>query len=113
MKRRVVLLKSWRPAADSGSRVEVESRNLLIRIARENYEWYLASDHWQALRRLALEHHGRACGQCGATTRLQVHHVNHRRLGYEELGDLRVVCRECHERRHLDAAPQDRVPTAG
>lgn len=66
---------------------------------------------WMAQRRAAwLE--GKACGQCGATSDLQIHHrdpaqkVTHalwswreaRRL--DELAKCDILCRPCHEEHH-------------
>jgi 5-methylcytosine-specific restriction endonuclease McrA len=80
--------------------METEPLWLLRKLAREDYAWYLASNHWKALRDRAFDHHGRACSRCRTTTNLQVHHLTYRRLGCERVEDLQVLCRGCHERNH-------------
>ena len=68
---------------------------------RQTYSAYLASPHWQAKRREALEHYGARCSKCQATDRiLQVHHKTYRRLGAELLEDLEVLCKVCHRKVH-------------
>jgi 5-methylcytosine-specific restriction endonuclease McrA len=74
---------------------------------RLDYDAYLRTPHWRAVRRMAFRHHGRACAHCGDTHGLQVHHRHYDTLGREGPGDLEVVCTFCHEiadfaRRHTD-----------
>jgi len=63
---------------------------------------YYRSAHWKEVRRKAFEHYGRKCAVCGASHRLQVHHIHYRRNGRSVLGrediekDLRVLCRKHH-----------------
>lgn len=75
------------------------------------YEKFLASPHWQALRKFKLERQRNelgynCCEECGARpavtrkTALSVHHVTYERLGEELLEDLKVICRPCHDKEH-------------
>lgn len=66
------------------------------------YKQYLASDHWQDLRRRvwASPLHKKRCYACGAKERLEVHHKTYRRIGHEWLMDLCLMCRECHQAAH-------------
>lgn len=65
------------------------------------YQSYLMSDNWQRKRRERLEIDGHKCVMCGSRSRLQVHHVNYRHLGYEDpMSDLCTVCKSCHKKLH-------------
>jgi 5-methylcytosine-specific restriction endonuclease McrA len=77
----------------------------------EEYEKYLASAHWQELRAHKLEQQRNelghnCCEECGARpevtrkTALGVHHLTYERLGEELLGDLKIICRPCHDKEH-------------
>lgn len=65
------------------------------------YAQYLATPHWQELRRKALERDHRRCRVCnkGGVT-LDVHHTTYERRGEERLSDLVTLCRPCHEAQH-------------
>jgi hypothetical protein len=65
-----------------------------------NYEDYLQTEHWQTMRRLALEASDGACALCDSAADLEVHHRTYARLGHERLRDLVVLCAECHGRHH-------------
>lgn len=76
------------------------------------YEEYLKCDHWQTMRRLALEAAENRCILCDSPDNLAVHHRTYLRRGYEKLSDLVVLCGECHERVHdrlksVDDTPDD------
>lgn len=64
------------------------------------YDEFLKSPEWRETRRLALQRVGHRCQKCGATKRLQVHHLTYLRRGAEDLDDLEVLCRGCHEAEH-------------
>lgn len=65
---------------------------------------YMRSDPWKALRRLKYKQVGRRCEDCGTTRpkrgRFEVHHLTYERWKEELLSDLRVLCQECHTKRH-------------
>jgi 5-methylcytosine-specific restriction endonuclease McrA len=61
------------------------------------YDEYMASARWHAIREWALALHGRRCQECGATAGLEVHHLHYDTLGRERPEDLRVLCWRCHE----------------
>jgi 5-methylcytosine-specific restriction endonuclease McrA len=80
------------------------------------YEQYLQTEHWQAMRRLALEAADHHCLLCDADSNLDVHHRTYERLGMEQLRDLVVLCETCHARHHevferaaLTAAESERI----
>ncbi len=62
----------------------------------EEYREYLASDRWRVVRAAALDRAGHRCADCGATKRLEVHHLSYAHLGAEAWGELRVLCYGCH-----------------
>ena len=67
---------------------------------RVPYEQYLKTGHWEARREKALRLAGRRCQECGSAERLEVHHLSYDRLFQERDGDLIVLCRRCHGKRH-------------
>lgn len=67
------------------------------------YRDYLETAHWQRTRRLAFERYGDRCVLCGHTG-TDVHHRTYERLGCEQLDDLIVLCRTCHDLHHASAA---------
>lgn len=80
------------------------------------YENYLKSPHWQELRKAKIKEQNFQCERCGEFGRrtpwqtiigLQVHHLTYERLWQEELSDLEVVCRPCHEDEHGLAVVDD------
>jgi 5-methylcytosine-specific restriction endonuclease McrA len=70
------------------------------------YRAYLRSERWQELRLLVLLRDDHCCRQCGATNRLEVHHLTYERLYHEPLSDLICLCAGCH-------ADADRARQAG
>ncbi len=76
--------------------LDVEERRALLK--KLNYrEQYLRSDHWRAARKVAIQRAGYRCQRCGATGRLDAHHLTYQRLGAEDDQDLEVLCRPCHD----------------
>ena len=63
---------------------------------RKNRMWYIRTDHWKALRREARKRDGNRCVECGATERLEVHHLTYERIGRERLEDVVTLCQPCH-----------------
>ena len=62
---------------------------------RDRYESYIQSDQWKQKARREKSFQ-RACVLCHRTNNLHVHHSTYVRLGNEQLGDLIVVCENCH-----------------
>jgi len=73
-----------------------EYRDLCRSEAIEAHRRYIQSDEWKARRLRALELGGNHCRVCGATEKLEVHHLTYTRLGYEDDDDLMVLCSLCH-----------------
>ncbi len=61
------------------------------------YQNYLLSDWWALVRRKALQAAGFRCQLCNSPEKLQVHHRSYANIGNEKLGDLTVLCEDCHE----------------
>jgi hypothetical protein len=64
------------------------------------YPEYLKTEHWQTMRRLALEAAGHRCLLCDVDANLDVHHRTYERVGVEQVRDLVVLCDACHGRHH-------------
>jgi len=67
--------------------------------AKEKRE-YLKSSKWKTLRDLMYILHDSKCECCGNSESLEVHHNTYERLGSEDLSDLNLVCRGCHQDIH-------------
>lgn len=85
-------MKDWsHPSSISGQ---------LHRLGFRRYADYLASDHWQELRREYAERDDlpQRCA-CGDPYEA-LHHESYEFLGEEDPADLVPICDECHRRRH-------------
>ena len=61
----------------------------------------LQSPFWHYFRKAAIEIYGLACGRCGATGRLDLHHRHYLKpYGLECIADVVLLCRSCHTRAH-------------
>ena len=58
-------------------------------------------------RKQVLRRAGWRCETCGRRAPLDVHHLTYERFGNELLGDLRALCRECHDEAHRKARGRD------
>lgn len=76
-------------------------RLLVTFVLREMpYAEYLLTNHWAAVRLMALRHHGRRCGICLRTHGLEIHHVTYENRGCEKPEDVIPLCAEHHALRH-------------
>lgn len=68
------------------------------------YRDYLKTEHWQQTRQEVIKKFGRHCYVCGSSERINIHHKTYGRkdhgLGNELVGDLCVLCEECHYLSH-------------
>lgn len=77
-------------------------------LSTEYFE-HLRSPAWRAIRRKLIEVTGDFCHECGVNgpsrmpdqPTLDAHHLTYRRFGREDLDDLILLCRPCHEREHM------------
>jgi len=63
------------------------------------YQQYLRSDDWKQ-KRAKKRRTNDSCAVCHADSRLDVHHLIYRDLVSVTMGDLRVLCRRCHDVAH-------------
>lgn len=55
----------------------------------------------QETREMVLDRDGHECVRCHSATKLQVHHIWHRKFGGgNDLGNLETLCLECHIQEH-------------
>jgi 5-methylcytosine-specific restriction endonuclease McrA len=78
----------------------------------DGYQEYIRSPEWRAKRAAAFAHYGRRCQRCGAERDLQIHHRTYARFRRETMGDLEVLCGDCHvfadiERKHRQQDARD------
>ncbi len=75
------------------------------------YAEYLKTQEWIRRRMVKLEISEYRCQLCNSSEDLNVHHRTYERLGCEKMGDLLVLCRDCHklfhERRMLVKAARE------
>jgi len=59
------------------------------------------SEYWKEVRTLILAR-DRSCVHCGSKLFLEVHHITYEHKGFEKehLGDLILLCSECHKKIH-------------
>lgn len=69
-------------------------------VAERTYQDYLRTDHWRSIRARKLQQSDYKCQLCGCKESLEVHHNTYCRVGSEDMSDLIVLCRECHEKHH-------------
>lgn len=75
---------------------------------------YINSDIWKRRARIAKEQAGWRCQVCNkhkSQTILDAHHRTYERLGWEDLSDITVLCRECHELYESGKRTQKQVTT--
>jgi len=56
---------------------------------------YLASGHWKRLRKKKLKINPE-CETCGRKGKVDIHHLNYKRLYNVKTSDLKTLCRGCH-----------------
>lgn len=66
-----------------------------------DYYEYLHSPEWKAKRKQKLKEVGHKCEECGSAKNLKVHHITYENLGNEDMDDLLVVCKRCHNKLHI------------
>ena len=80
-------------------RIERENNSAVVRMT---YDEQLKDKCWKAFRKFVFAVRGSKCEICGATKRLQVHHLHYSKiLAWEySVRDVIVVCRDCHKKIH-------------
>src|SRR5271157_1626596 len=79
---------------------------------KTEYQRYLESPEWKALREKILNIRGRECEECGLTEQLNVHHKSYKAWGdlsgegrglqvkVENPENFLILCKDCHEGLH-------------
>lgn len=98
----LVLLREWEFAPNGA----IDPRDWEARAEALHtmpYADYLRTPEWAEQRRRARLRAGDRCQTCDSPDNLDVHHRTYDRRGYEEPGDLIVLCSACHTAVHLVA----------
>ncbi|MFA5152559.1 MAG: hypothetical protein WC554_08385 [Clostridia bacterium] len=80
-------------------------------IGFDSYQEYLLSKHWiefkkrvfrdrKDMKKMLKKYGGYRCQFCFRDTKLSVHHWTYKRLGNEYMGDVYVICDDCHNEIH-------------
>lgn len=85
-------------------------KKCLNQLGYESYRDYLASEHWQKVKKAFYNSslckrfdQNAACDSCErimARNNLHLHHKTYERLGHERLTDFSLVCENCHSKIH-------------
>jgi 5-methylcytosine-specific restriction endonuclease McrA len=89
-----------RPVSSKPSIWELKDTSRLDQLRTMPYQDYLQTPEWQEKRGYALELALHRCQMCNSEKSLQVHHRTYERRGHEDLEDLTVLCKPCHEKHH-------------
>ena len=68
---------------------------------KDQYQEYLKTDHWQAIRKERLKIDSYKCACCGTEKNVQVHHTDYSKGWFHEdpHNDLITLCKKCHTER--------------
>lgn len=66
------------------------------------YREYLISKKWEGYKNAIHYIYNDQCYICGSTKELHVHHKTYDRIYHEDLDDLILLCKYCHEKVHYD-----------
>lgn len=69
----------------------------LERLGYVSYSSYLRSPRWFKNRARLIK---QRCEKCGATKKLQLHHVTYLSLGAEKAAHMKTLCDDCHRSEH-------------
>ena len=67
--------------------------------AQEKSE-HMQSQYWFDLKQYRLALANYVCESCGTSGPLELHHVDYSNLLAENINDVRVICRQCHQAIH-------------
>jgi len=68
---------------------------------KKQYQTHLQNPLWKSKRKEILERDNYTCVKCGATSTLEVHHLNYKGKPWEVPNAwLITVCKECHTKLH-------------
>lgn len=86
--------------------INVKLPELSSALCKLDYKVFLKTLYWQAVSKYIKENHLK-CNSCHSSSTLQVHHKNYKHHGSEHLqdvmeDDLELLCKACHEIKHLE-----------
>jgi len=55
-------------------------------------------------RKRALDHYGKKCNHCGSERYIVVHHIDEDRTN-NQLDNLEILCKSCHQEHHINRCP--------
>ena len=90
----ILIDRTWRLCGDDNV-----ARFRLFSCSME-YQDYLTTKHWTALKKVIKEQYSNACSLCTSSENLHVHHRSYERIGREFWGDVILLCAKCHELFH-------------
>ena len=77
----------------------------------DEYNEYLKSDKWRKKRSERLKIDNYTCQKCGSGRNLNVHHLNYKHLGNENVyDDLITLCETCHK--EIEKRKKNEIPAA-
>jgi len=80
------------------NKVSVLSDQLMSRQQKKDH---LQSEYWSKLKVAKLQQCGNYCEKCGKLSKhLDLHHKTYIRLGFEDISNVILLCRTCHEHQH-------------
>lgn len=74
---------------------------------QKEYDAYLKTEKWRALRTKILRRANGVCEGCGKLAATQVHHLTYKHIFEEFLFELVAVCDPCHKRLHAETSGDD------
>lgn len=76
---------------------EQERANFVTEAQAMDYKKFLNTEYWQVVRAKFVKLHGSLCRRCGRSTHDLHHHTyEHHGLEHLHLGDLELLCHDCH-----------------
>jgi len=79
---------------------KVNFRQADMFMSAEEKRSYLKSTYWKTLREQRLNLANNKCEQCNKPNPTDLHHIHYHNLGADQINDVRMLCRECHQAIH-------------
>ncbi len=97
----ITMLEEYQPIRMRKYESAEEYRAYKRKRRKENYDAYMDSPEWRALKIAIIKERGRYCQRCGGLPNtIYLHHLTYKRFGREWHQDLVLVCFECHKKEH-------------
>jgi len=95
----------WKPIKKKSKTKIISNKEPKVpKVEHVKYPLFLKSKYWKYVHNLVVTRDGNKCTKCGATKRLQAHHLSykHHFAEHKHLEDLITLCKSCHELEHKD-----------